>query len=192
MCDPVTAGTAVPFRAKLIVVGGPAGYPNPAGLPDQPGSLLRAVYRWCAADWAKNADSLPGKPAPPPTRADLQSSAFQSLGLMLSSGVTSPAPAVQLKAFALIPGTRVITGAHNAAGRPGIAVAITGNPAQVGFIMDEIIFDARTYQEIGGVLVQPRAGGGAVTLSTTMQWQAYYDATGHRLWARPTEALRTV
>jgi hypothetical protein len=52
---------------------------------------------------------------------------------------------------------------------------------EVGFSVEEIIFDAQTYQDIGGVLVQPTPGGGSVTLSTTQVWQAYYDANGHRL-----------
>jgi hypothetical protein len=160
------------------------GYPDLGPLPDQPAALLRTVERWYAAYYKKNADTLPGHPAPPLTRPGLYAGAFDVLRVLLESGVTSPSPAVQLRALALIPGTKVVTGARNSAGQPGIAVTITSpDPAQTGFSQEEIIFDSRTYQDIGGVLVQPDqyATGGSVTISTTRTWQAYYNAAGHRL-----------
>jgi hypothetical protein len=167
-------------------VSGGNGYPGLGSLPDQPGALLRSVERWYAAYYKNNADSLPGHPAPPLTRPGLYAGAFDVLRTLLDGGVTSPSQAVQLRALALIPGTKVVTGARNAAGQPGIAVTITSaDAAQTGFSQEEIIFDSHTYQDIGGVLVQPEpvqyAKGGSVTLSSTRTWQAYYDAAGHRL-----------
>jgi hypothetical protein len=93
---------------------------------------------------------------PPLTQVELNAAAFDVLRTLLEGGVTSPSQAVQLQALALIPGTKVVTDARNATGQPGIAVAITSpDPAQTGFLKEEIIFDSRTYQDIGGVLVQP-------------------------------------
>lgn len=164
-------------------VGG-IGLPGLGPLPDQPGPLLRAVEHWYTADYKSNADRLPGHPVPPLTQVELNAAAFDVLRTLLEGGVTSPSQAVQLQALALIPGTKVVTDVRNAAGQPGIAVAITSpDPAQTGFLKEEIIFDSRTHQDIGGVLVQPDqyAKGGFITLSTTRVWQAYYNADGHRL-----------
>jgi hypothetical protein len=160
------------------------GYPGLGPLPDQPAALLRSVERFYAAYYQNNGDRLPGHPVPPLTRPELYAGAFDVLRTLLDSGATSPSPTVQLRALALIPGTKVVTGARNAAGQPGIAVTITSpDPAQTGFSQEEIIFDSHTYQDVGGVLVEPDqyATGGSVTISTTRTWQAYYDAAGHRL-----------
>jgi hypothetical protein len=160
------------------------GYPDLGPLPDQPRPLLRAVERWFKAHWAADADRLPGHPVPPLTQAELYAGAFDTLRLLLQENLTSPSRAVQLRALALIPGTTVVTGARNAEGRPGIAVAIkSADAAATGFSREEIIFDPQTYQDIGGVLVTPDqyAPGGFVTQSTVQLWQAYYDAAGHRL-----------
>jgi hypothetical protein len=196
----VNAGAYVKVRALVACPAGPPaslpelrharpvsagnGYSDLGPLPDQPGPLLRAVERWFKAHWAADADRLPGHPVPPLTRAELYAGAFDTLRTLLQEAVTSPSRAVQLRALALIPGTTVVTGARNAAGHPGIAVTITSaDPAATGFSREEIIFDPRTYQDIGGVLVTPDqyVPGGLVTLSTTQLWQAYYDAAGHRL-----------
>jgi hypothetical protein len=147
------------------------GYPDPAGLPDQPGPLLSAIYRW---DASSPADSLPGKPAPPVSAADLHLEAFDVLRLMLGSGVTSPTPGVQLRALAEIPGVRIVRPARNALGRPGIGVAISAAGEQ-----DVEIFDAHSYQIIGGQTVTLQ--GGHLVTTSSQEWHAYYDAAGHRL-----------
>jgi hypothetical protein len=181
---PAGAPASLPELRHAKPVSGGTGFPDLGPLPDQPGPLLRAIEHWYAAYYKNNADRLPGHPVPPLTQAELNAAAFNILRTLLEGGATSPSQAVQLRALALIPGTKVVPDARNAAGQPGIAVAITSpDPAQTGFIQEEIIFDSRTYQDIGGKLVHPDqyAKGGFVTLSTSRVWQAYYNAAGHRL-----------
>jgi hypothetical protein len=167
-------------KEKAFPEGG-AGIPDPASLPGQPGPLLEALYRQIAAGWARHPDSLPGRPVPPVTQSELHDAAFDALRVMLTSGVTSPSPAVQLQALALIPGVKVYNNATNAAGAPGIAAAISGNGAQGGFSLDEIIFDPKTYQDIGGLVVTPLPHGATDREVTAQMWRAYYDAAGNRL-----------
>jgi hypothetical protein len=150
---------------------GSLGYPDPAGLPDQPGPLLSAIYRWVHRS---PLDRLPGQPVPHVSAAYFHLEAFDVLRLMLGSGVTSPAPGVQLRALAEIPGVRIVGPSRNALGRTGIGVAISAAGEE-----DVEIFDAHSYQIIGGQTVTLR-GGHQVT-TTSQPWHAYYDATGHRL-----------
>ena len=169
------------LRKEKAFPDGGAGIPDPASLPGQPGPLLKALYRQIAAGWARHPDSLPGRPVPPVTQSELHDAAFDALRVMLTSGVTSPSPAVQLQALALIPGVKVDNNATNAAGAPGIAAAISGNGAQGGFSLDEIIFDPKTYQDIGGLVVTPLPHGATDREVTAQMWRAYYDAAGNRL-----------
>jgi hypothetical protein len=181
---PAAPPASLPVLRRVKTVSGGSGYPDMGTLPDQPGPLLAAVERWTRAHWTQNADHLPGQPVPALTRPELYAEAFAALQALLQSGVTSPSRSVQLRALALIPGTKVATSVRNAAGLPGIAVTITSaDAAQTGFSQQEIIFDPHTYQDIGGVLVQPDqyAAGGSVTISTARMWQAYYDAAGRRV-----------
>ena len=138
---------------------------DPASLPDEPAALLKAIYRWDAANHALGV---------------LHFDAFDILRGMLTSGVTSPSPAVQLQALALIPGISVDTHVRNAVGRPGIGVTFIGK-VQKDRIKEEIIFDSQTYQNTGGVVVEWAPGGSQTITTTAIVWQAYYNADGHRL-----------
>lgn len=181
---PADPPASLPELRHARPVSAGSGYPDLGPLPDQPGPLLHAVELWFKAHWAADADRLPGHPVPPLTQAELYAGAFDTFRLLLQEPVTSPSRAALLRALALIPGTTVTAGARNAAGRPGIAVTITSADAAVtGFSREGIIFDSRTYQDIGGVLIQPdqHVPGGLVKMLTTQLWQAYYDAAGHRL-----------
>ena len=147
--------------------------PHWGRLPSQPGPLLAAIYRQVRA---QPKDSVPGKPPGTVTAADLNEEVFGDFTLMLTSGLTSPSPAVQLAAMARIPGIEIVHGAHSLLGRPAIEITVAGSEDR-----ESIFLDPSSYADIGGTIFTDLPPTGPVTITSSRVWQAYYDSNGNKL-----------
>jgi hypothetical protein len=173
MYDPTKTGAlhGVPCRAEPPVsipeLNGAKAVPVPAipswgNLPDQPGPLLKAIYRQLSA----------GKVS----EANLNEQVFDALVLMLNSGITAPSQSVIFEAIAKVPGTTEVTGVRNVLGRAGIEITVAGGEDRESFILDP-----STYQLIGTSMVLTSPGLGKVAIGSATVWQAYYDSQGNKL-----------
>jgi hypothetical protein len=148
--------------------------PHWADLPTQPGPLLAAIYRDLRA---APGDQLPGKPKGTETAADYNVGAFETLGDMLSSGLTSPPPAAQLAAMARIPGIEIVRGARTVLGIPAIEITVHGTGNR-----DSVFLDPGSYAYLGNTFTVSLAGPRPpVTITQVKVWQAYYDSNGSKL-----------
>lgn len=154
-------------RTKAAAGTGPAGYP--VGLPDQPGPLLTALYRWLGA--APRA-YLPGTMAPRVPAPVRHVEAFDTLVQMITQADSAPGKGVLLAALGQIQGVKVT---HiRASADIGVTIGIPG-------WQDTMIMSAQNYKIIGDRDTSVLPSGQRITVTDIPLWQAYYDASGHRL-----------
>ncbi|MET9443101.1 CU044_5270 family protein [Streptomyces sp. NPDC006610] len=127
-----------------------------AALPTDPDALLKRIRDDAEKNHGAGSDSTTGP----------DQEAFVTIGDLLRSGVTPPDTSAALyRAAALIPGVDVVSGAVDAAGRHGVAVARTHDGERT-----EWIFDKSTARLLGErtVLVEDTAWGKAGTVVSSV------------------------
>lgn len=170
-CRANPPGSIPKLRGAKLVPNPPV--VRPGKLPSQPKALLAEICRQLQSE---PGDSLPGKPPPRVSAADMNEMAFQDLRVILESGISPAFQAVVYEAMAKIPSVTITSDVRDIAGQAGVAISVLGSEDK-----EAIILAPGTYQLIGGVMTSDTPGTPAVTIQDAVVWHAYYDADGNKV-----------